>query len=97
MREISLSEFKTLSGKESFIFFFSMENYGCGTCRLYEKEISKYNIPNLIKVLAENEEDLMEMNIMALPYTCTYNQDGSIKVKKYGVLYEKQVKELLNG
>ncbi len=96
MIEMSFEEFKTLSKKECFIFFFTLEDYGCGGCKIQEKEYLKHDIPNLVKVKAQSEEDLTFMCIKALPYTCIFNKEGDIKVEKYGVQYEKQIKELLS-
>ena len=94
MIEMSFQEFKTLQRKELFIFFFTMPDF-CGLCTQQENEYKKYNIPNLVKVKADNEDQLMEMGIKALPYTCMFSSDGKNRIEHYGVLYEPQIRKLL--
>lgn len=96
MIEVSFQEFLDFPNKENYIFFFTLEDV-CGLCKLQEIEYKKFNIANLIKVKADNEEQLQSMNIMALPCTVKYdkNSDRSV-MTKYGVQYEKQIMEILN-
>lgn len=67
----------------------------CGLCKQYEKEIIPYNIPNLIKVTTENEEDFLGIDLGATPATRIYDTENKVCFEKYGILYSKQVSELL--
>lgn len=94
--EITFEEFKTFSNKEKFIFFFTIPGM-CGLCTLQEKEYEKFNILNLIKVKGDitSEEGFMELGIDALPATFLFTYDGKPRNKKYGILYETQINQLL--
>lgn len=98
MIEISVKEFIDFPNKEKYIFFFSIPGL-CGLCELQKKEYEKFHIVNLIQVVGTitDEEVMQEMDIQALPCTSIFNEDGSIKIKKYGIQYELQIKQLLEG
>lgn len=94
MQTISVNEFVSMSIKHGYIFFFSMDGY-CGLCKQYESELSKYDIPKLIKVDSKEENELMGIGIGALPCTRIYDKEEKVIFERYGVLYSKQIQELL--
>ncbi len=93
MQSLSFEQF-LIFPKHGYVYFFSLEG-ACGLCKQYESEIKQYDVPNLIKVWTENEDDLMNIGIKAVPCTRIYDTQDKIYFERYGVLYQKQVTELL--
>lgn len=73
-----------------------MEDY-CGLCKQYETELLKHPIQKLIKVNTSNEEDLLSIGIKAVPCTRFYDTEEKVAYERYGVLYNKQLNELVEA
>ena len=93
MVEISVELFKAFDYKEKYIFFFSIPNL-CSLCKVQEQEYKNFNIPNLINVVGEitDEDYFQKIGIQVLPCTILFDKEGKHRFKKYGVLYETQIK-----
>lgn len=93
MQFVSFEQFVSMP-KHGYIFFFSMDGY-CGLCKQYEAELNKYNILNLIKVNSTEEHEYMDIGVKAVPCTRFYNTEDILAYERYGILYQKQIQELL--
>lgn len=94
MLKISFQEYKTLPNKSKYIFVFTMDGY-CGLCKMALVEYEKSEIPHLIQVDADSEEELMREGIPALPMTVILDKEEHIVWKKFGVLFSTQIEEML--
>ena len=93
MLEISLSEFKNFKDKHEWIFMFTLGF--CTPCKQYFNEIKDEELlGKYVKVKAETEEELLDIDINALPCTTIFDRDGGIKWRKYGILFGSQLEDL---
>jgi hypothetical protein len=94
MKTLSVSEYsETL---KNGLFLFTLRNY-CGLCTMATTEINKYtspDFPELFEVACETEDELFSLGLMVVPVFRLYKNDQMIW-QKGGILYEKQVKEML--
>jgi hypothetical protein len=90
-------DFVDLKSKNG-LFLFTLRN-SCGLCTRAVLEISNYdksgsNFPHIIEVACETEDELFSLDLMVVPVFRLY-KNGEMVWQKGGILYEKQIKEML--
>ncbi len=93
MQFVSFEQFVSMP-KHGYIYFFSMDE-SCGLCKQCQIELEKNNIPKLIKVTTENESDFLSVGVKAVPCLRVYDTEDKVLREWHGVLYETQIKELM--
>lgn len=88
MKTITLAEYNLTKPRNKIVSF------SVSSCTLCNKMKEELNDSDFIFVTADDEEDLMAMNISVVPYTTVHDQDGKIVYAKAGFLFDKQIADL---
>lgn len=91
-----MTDFLSSSHKKEGLFLFTLRNH-CGLCSKAVEELNKVDItelPEIVEVACETEEELFELDLMVVPITRLY-KNGQVVWQKGGILYEKQIKEMI--
>ena len=88
MKTMTLAEYHLTKPKNKIVSF-SVSS--CTLCNKMKEELAD---TDFIFITADNEEDLMVMNISVVPYTAVHDHDGKPVYAKAGFLFDKQIAEL---
>jgi len=95
MQFVSFKQFVEMP-KHGYLFFFSKDE-SCGLCKQQQIELEKYDIPGLIKVSISDDDDFKGIGVVTVPLMRFYNTEEKVAYQRNGVLYEKQMRELLEA
>lgn len=95
MISLKIQQFKDTPIKNG-LFLFTLKDK-CGLCSKAVSEIQKFispDFPEVVEVACETEDELFFLDLMVVPVFRLYKDDKMIW-QKGGILYDKQVKEML--